>query len=55
MAASGTAIARRPEWRAVAAVREGRVLRLNHSAYNHPGPRMPAAIRALRERLAAIP
>ncbi len=55
MAASGETIARRPEWRSVTAVREGRILRLEESAYNHPGPRMPAAIRALRERLSALP
>jgi ABC-type Fe3+-hydroxamate transport system substrate-binding protein len=54
MSASGAALGR-PEWRAVAAVREGRVLRLEESAYNHPGPRMPAAIHALRARLARIP
>jgi iron complex transport system substrate-binding protein len=36
----------RPEWP---------VIRLQESAYNHPGPRMPAAIHALRARLAAIP
>jgi iron complex transport system substrate-binding protein len=35
----------RPEWP---------VIRLQESAYNHPGPRMPAAIHALRARLAAI-
>jgi iron complex transport system substrate-binding protein len=55
MAASGETIARRPEWRTVAAVREGRLIRLDQSAYNHPGPRMPAAIRALRRRLAGTP
>ncbi len=55
MGASGEAITHRPEWRAVATVRQGRVFRLDQSAYNHAGPRMPAAIRALRRRLAAIP
>jgi ABC-type Fe3+-hydroxamate transport system substrate-binding protein len=35
----------RPEWP---------MIRLQESAYNHPGPRMPAAIHALRARLAAI-
>ena len=54
MAASGETIARRPEWRSVAAVRAGRIFRLEESVYNHPGPRMPAAIRALRERLTAV-
>ncbi|MBA3522391.1 MAG: ABC transporter substrate-binding protein [Gemmatimonadales bacterium] len=42
----------RPEWGAVAAARERRSLALSESAYNHPGPRIPAAIRLLRSRLA---
>ncbi|MEZ0335798.1 MAG: ABC transporter substrate-binding protein [Gemmatimonadales bacterium] len=55
MSASGETLSRRPEWRTVSAAREGRILRLDESAYNHPGPRMPAAIHELRARLAAIP
>ncbi len=51
---SGETVSHRPEWRTLAAVREDRLIRLDHSAYNHPGPRMPAAIRALRARLAAV-
>jgi ABC-type Fe3+-hydroxamate transport system substrate-binding protein len=54
MSASGAAFSR-PEWRALSAAREQHVVRLEESAYNHPGPRMPAAIHALRARLAEIP
>jgi iron complex transport system substrate-binding protein len=54
MGAAGGTIGRRPEWRSVAAVRQGRLFTLDHSAYNHPGPRMPDAIRALRERLTRL-
>jgi iron complex transport system substrate-binding protein len=45
---------RRPEWRALPAVRAGRLLRLTESWSNRPSPRAPAAIRALRARLAAL-
>ncbi|MBA3319666.1 MAG: ABC transporter substrate-binding protein [Gemmatimonadales bacterium] len=45
---------RRPEWRVLPAVRAGRVLRLTESSSNRPSPRAPAAIRALRSRLAAL-
>ena len=45
---------RRPEWRILRAVREGRVLRLTHSSSNRPSPRAPAAVRTLRARLAAL-
>jgi len=45
---------RRPEWRALPAVRAGRLLRLTESSSNRPSPRAPAAIRALRARLAAL-
>jgi ABC-type Fe3+-hydroxamate transport system substrate-binding protein len=55
MDAAGEALDRRPEWRTVAAVRGGHLIRLDQSAYNHAGPRMPAAIRALRARLSATP
>lgn len=44
-------VARRPEWRAVPAVREGRVLALADAALSHPTPRAPTAIAALRRRL----
>ncbi len=55
MSSSGEALSRRPEWRTVPAVQAGRVFQLDESSYNHPGPRMPAAIRTLRARLAGIP
>jgi ABC-type Fe3+-hydroxamate transport system substrate-binding protein len=45
---------RRPEWRALSAVRAGRVLRLTESSSNRPSPRAPAAVRHLRARLAAL-
>jgi iron complex transport system substrate-binding protein len=46
------AVARRPEWRVVPAVREGRFIRVTGSQFNRPGPRTPAAIRAMRRALA---
>jgi iron complex transport system substrate-binding protein len=45
---------RRPEWRTLPAVRTGRLLRLTESSSNRPSPRAPAAVRALRARLAAL-
>ena len=45
---------RRPEWRVLPAVRAGRLLRLTESSANRPSPRAPAAVRALRVRLAAL-
>jgi iron complex transport system substrate-binding protein len=51
-AGSGPAsIADRPEWQAVRAVRERRFLRISGTEYDRPGPRSPAAIRALAARL----
>jgi iron complex transport system substrate-binding protein len=44
----------RPEWRTLPAVRAGRLLRLSESSSNRPSPRAPAAVRALRARLAAL-
>ncbi|HEV8380655.1 MAG TPA: helical backbone metal receptor [Gemmatimonadales bacterium] len=50
---SGTppAFAKRREWRAVRAVREGRFLLLRGSLFGRPGPRSGQAIRELREKL----
>jgi ABC-type Fe3+-hydroxamate transport system substrate-binding protein len=42
---------RRPEWRAVAAVRAHRVLSLLDAPLAHPTPRAPTAIAALRRLL----
>jgi ABC-type Fe3+-hydroxamate transport system substrate-binding protein len=42
---------RRPEWRAVTAVRAHRVLSLLDPALAHPTPRAPIAIAALRRQL----
>lgn len=47
------AFASRPEWQAVEAVRERRFVSIAGSHFEHPGPRTPAAIRELREKLAA--
>lgn len=45
---------RRPEWRIVRAVREGRVLPLAGSAWDRPGLRSPGAVRELAARLAEL-
>lgn len=47
-------IMRRPGWRSLRAVREGRVLVVPGELYGQPSPRMPAAVRDLRNRIAAI-
>jgi iron complex transport system substrate-binding protein len=44
----------RPEWRAIRAVREGRILVLGEPALARLTPRVPAAIAALRSRLARV-
>ena len=49
---SPPAFARRREWRAVRAVREGHFLVLPGSLFGRPGPRSAAAIQQLRARLA---
>ncbi len=46
-------IARRPGWRAIPAVREGRVLAVDGGEFNRPSPRLPDAVRALVARLTA--
>lgn len=48
-----TALARRPGWQAIAAVRRGRVLAIRGSEFNRPSPRLPDAVRRLAERLEA--
>jgi iron complex transport system substrate-binding protein len=45
---------RRPEWRTLRAVRQGRVLRLTESSSNRPSPRAPRAIRSLRAQLESL-
>ncbi len=45
------AFARRPEWHAVRAVREGRFLYLRNSAFGRPSPRAPEVLRELRALL----
>jgi iron complex transport system substrate-binding protein len=47
------AIAGRPEWRAVRAVRERRFLRVQGSEFNRPSPRIGTAVRELAAALAA--
>ncbi len=44
----------RPAWRAVRAVREGRVLVLDGRLYGRPSPRMPEAVQGLATKLAAL-
>jgi ABC-type Fe3+-hydroxamate transport system substrate-binding protein len=46
-----TRFSERPEWQAVRAVRDRRLLRLTESALKWPSPRAPMAIAALRPRL----
>ena len=45
---------RRPEWRALPAVRGSRVVRLTESSANRPSPRAPQAVRSLRAQLASL-
>jgi iron complex transport system substrate-binding protein len=45
---------RRAGWRALRAVREGRVLVVPGALYDRPSPRMPGAVRDLASRLAAF-
>jgi iron complex transport system substrate-binding protein len=47
------AIARRPEWRVVAAVRERRFVHMPATAFSRPGLRAPELVRALRVALEA--
>jgi len=49
--AAPPAFARRREWRAVRAVREGHFLLLPGSLFGRPGPRSGQAVRELRERI----
>jgi ABC-type Fe3+-hydroxamate transport system substrate-binding protein len=44
----------RPEWQAVRAVRERRLIQVKGSEFNRPGPRSPLAIRELAERIRAV-
>jgi iron complex transport system substrate-binding protein len=48
-----TALARRPGWSAIAAVRRGRVIAIQGSEFNRPSPRLPAAVQRLAERFDA--
>jgi len=47
------AYASRPEWQSVAAVRNRRFVRVPSGLFDRPGPRSPAALRALRAALVA--
>jgi iron complex transport system substrate-binding protein len=51
MAEGPSAFATRPEWQAVAAVREKRFLHVTGSEFSRPSPRSPMAIRELRAKL----
>lgn len=46
------AIASRPEWRVVPAVRDNRFIHVTSSAFSRPSPRAPEAIRELKDKLA---
>ncbi|MFI5279311.1 MAG: ABC transporter substrate-binding protein [Gemmatimonadales bacterium] len=48
-----TALARRPGWPAIAAVRRGRVIAIQGSEFNRPSPRLPEAVKRLAERFDA--
>ncbi|HXG44274.1 MAG TPA: helical backbone metal receptor [Gemmatimonadales bacterium] len=48
------AFVRRPEWQAIRAVRERRLVRVTGSSFSRPSPRAPEAIRELRARLAEV-
>jgi ABC-type Fe3+-hydroxamate transport system substrate-binding protein len=50
---TGPAFARRPEWQVVRAVREKKFVKVKGSEFDRPGPRSPAAIRALTAALLA--
>ncbi len=53
---SGTPkFAGRPEWRAIEAVRRGRIVHLTTPAFGRPSPRAPAVIAELRQALEAAP
>ncbi len=54
LAEGDPAFARRPEWQAVRAVRERRLVRVAGSSFSRPGPRAAQAIRELRARLAEL-
>jgi iron complex transport system substrate-binding protein len=47
-------VAQRPGWRAIRAVREGRIVAVEGSAFDRPSPRLPQAVRTLAARLAAL-
>ena len=49
------AIASRPEWRIVPAVRENRFIHVTSSAFSRPSPRAPEAIEELKRKLAEFP
>ena len=51
--AGDIAIAERPEWRVVRAVRERRFVRVNGSEFNRPGPRVGQAVREMVAALSA--
>ncbi len=49
------ALASRPEWQVVPAVRAGHFIHVASSAFNRPSPRAPEAIRELQEKLRSLP
>ena len=49
------ALASRPEWQVVPAVRENRFIHVTSSAFSRPSPRAPEAIAELRQKLKGLP
>jgi ABC-type Fe3+-hydroxamate transport system substrate-binding protein len=54
LGATSPAIAGRPEWHVVPAVRARRFVHAEGSEFSRPGPRSPQAIRELRQAVAAV-
>lgn len=47
-------VVRRPGWSAIRAVRAGRILAVDGSAFNRPSPRLPEAVEVLATRLDSV-
>lgn len=54
-AAAVATVAARPGWRAIPAVRYGRVLNVDGGEFNRPSPRLPEAVTQLAQLLAGAP
>ena len=47
-------VARRPGWSAIPAVRAGRIITVDGSAFDRPSPRLPEAVRLLRAKIDSV-